>query len=134
MSIWKVGKNEKFHNKKVYAQYTDDGHFTALTITCESSVYARKNERWIPDTKRGFGMMRENSIIRRAADTCVIMNCHNCPDRYELLFVSWNQKPLPEDGYAYDQYIADEKHSGFLGIAKSGSAVQTAIKKYMKEN
>ena len=30
MSIWKVGKNERFHNKKVYIQYTDDGRPTAI--------------------------------------------------------------------------------------------------------
>jgi len=131
MSVWKVGKNERFHNKKVYCQYTDDGRSTALTIECGSSVEPRKSERWIPDTKRGFGMIRENPIVRYFADTCIVMNCHGCPDRYELLFVSWTEKPNPED-FSYAQYCNDEKHPGFLGIAKSGSAVITAVKKYMK--
>jgi hypothetical protein len=134
MSVWKTGKNERFHNKKVYIQYTDAGLSTALTIECGSSVQARKNERWIPDTKRGWGMVRENPIVRHFADTCIVMNCHGCPDRHELLFVSWTQKPLPEDTFAYAQYCIDEKHQGFLGIAKSGSVVNTAVKKYMKEH
>ncbi|MDD3019817.1 MAG: hypothetical protein PHX61_02400 [Alphaproteobacteria bacterium] len=132
MSVWKVGKNERFHNKKVYCQYTDDGRSTALTLVCGSSVMPRKNEKWVPDTKRGWGMKRENPIIRHYAETCVIMNCHNCPDRYALLFISWTEKPLPEDDLAYSQYLQDEKHDGFLGIAESGSAITTAMKKYMK--
>lgn len=134
MSVWKVGKNEKFHDKKVYVQYTDDGRTTALTIECGSSVEPRKNEKWIPNTKRGFGMIRENPIVRHFADTCIVMNCHGCPDRYELLFVSWTEKPSQEDARSYAHYISDEKHPGFLGISASGSAVKTAIKKYMKEH
>lgn len=134
MSIWKVGKNERFHNKKVYIQYTDDMRPTALTIECGSSLQPRKSEKWVPDTKRGFGMKRENPIVRHFADTCVVMNCHGCPDRYNLLFVSWTQKPLPEDTMAYAQYCNDEKHPGFLGVSASGSAVHTAVKKYMKEH
>jgi len=131
MSIWKVGKNERFHDKKVYIQYTDTGLSTALTIECGSSVCARKKETWIPNPKGG--MMRQNPIVRHVAETCVVMNCHGCPDRYNLLFVSWTEKPSPDD-FTYAQYISDEKHPGFLGIVKSGSAVQTAIKKYMKEH
>ncbi len=132
MSVWKVEKNERFHNKKVYIQYTDDGRLTGLTIECGSSIQPRKNEKWVPDTKRGFGMRRENPIVRYFADTRNVVNCHNCPARYEMLFVSWNQKPLPEDTLAYTQYCKDETHVGFQGITTSGSAVQTAIKKYMK--
>ncbi len=78
-------------------------------------------------------MVRENPIVRHFADTCIVATCHGCPDRYELLFVSWTQKPAPED-FAYAQYCSDEKHPGFLGILASGSAVQTAIRKYMKEH
>jgi hypothetical protein len=131
MSIWKVGKNELFHNKKVYIQYTDRELPTALQVQCGSTVYARKNERWIPDTARGWGMKRDNPLIRFFADTVIVSGCHGCPDRYSLLFVSWNQKPLPEDVLAYNQYCIDEKNPGFLGITASGSAVKTAVKKYM---
>ena len=132
MSVWKIGKNERFHNKKVYIQYTDDGRPTALTVECGSSICPRKNEKWVPDTARGWGMKRENPIIRYFADTC-ITGCCGSPDRYTLLFVSWTEKPAPED-HAYAQYCSDEKHPGFLGIAASGSGVNTATKKWMKEN
>jgi hypothetical protein len=131
--MWKIGKNERFHDKKVYIQYADDGRSTALQIQCGASICPRKNETWVPDTKKGYGMKRADPIIRFFADTVVISGCHGCPDRYTLLFVSWNQKPSPED-HSYAQYLSDEKHSGFLGITSSGSAVQTAIKKYMKEH
>lgn len=130
--MWKTGKNEKFHDKKVYIQYTDAGLSTALLIQCGSSIYARKNEKWVPDTARGWGMKRDHPIRRFYADTCIISGCHGCPDRYSLLYVSWTEKPLPEDSFAYSQYCADEKHPGFLGIAASGSAVKTAVKNYMK--
>jgi len=131
MSIWKQGKNERFHNKTVWIQYTDDGRSTALTIECGSMVMPRTREAWVPDTKRGFGMVRLNPIIRHSADTCIISGCHGCPDRYSLLYVAWNQKPSQEDARAYAQYCEDEKHPGFLGVAKSASCVKTAVKKYM---
>jgi hypothetical protein len=131
MSVWKVGKNERFHNKKVYCQYTGDGRSTALSIECGSSVCPRKNETWVANPKGG--MMRANPVIRYSADTCITSGCHGCPDRYSLLFVSWNQKPEAGD-FAYAQYCSDEKHPGFLGITASGSAVMTAVKKYMKEH
>jgi hypothetical protein len=131
MSIWKTGKNEMYHNKKVYIQFTDDDKPTALTIECNTSICPRKNEKWIPDTARGFGMKRDNPIKRFAADTCIVSGCHGCPDRYSLLFVSWNQKPSPDD-FSYSQYCSDEKHPGFLGITTSGSAVKTKVKQYMK--
>jgi hypothetical protein len=132
MSIWKVGKNERFHNKKGYVQYTDDGRPTALIIECGSAICSRKNEKWIPDTVRGWGMKRQNPLKRFFADTVITSGCHGCPDRYTTLFVSWSEKPQPEDINAYAQYCSDEKHAGFLGITASGSAVNTAVKKYMK--
>ena len=134
MSIWKIGKNERYHNQKVYIQYADNGLSTALLIQCGSCIYPRKNEKWIPDTARGWGMKRDNPIIRFFADTVVTSGCHGCPDRYTNIFVSWNCKPSPEDTLAYSQYCSDEKHPGFLGIAASASSVHTSVKKYMRDH
>lgn len=134
MSVWKQGKNERFHDKKIWSQYTDAGLSTALNIEIGSCIYARKTERWIPDTRRGWGMIRENPIIRYSSEKVVFAMCHGCYDRHELLFVSWNQIPQEEDTMAYADYQKDAKHPGFLGISKSGSAVKTATMNWMKVN
>ncbi|MFA5715910.1 MAG: hypothetical protein WC998_09225 [Candidatus Paceibacterota bacterium] len=131
MSVWKVGKNERFHNKKVYIQYTDAGVCTGLMIEFDSSVCPRKNETWIQNPK-GLGMMRTNPIIRHCAYRVLHANCHNTPDIYDALFVSWTEIPNVND-FSYSRYIEDTKRSGYLGIQKSISAVKTATKKYMLE-
>jgi hypothetical protein len=131
MSVWKVGKNERFHNKKVYIQYTDAGTCTGAMIEFYSSISPRKNETWVQNPK-GLGMMRANSIIRHCAYSVLHANCHNTPDIYEDLFVSWTEIPNVND-FSYSRYIEDTKRSGYLGIQKSISAVKTATKKYMLE-
>lgn len=134
MSVWTVGKNERYHNKKFYVQHTDDGRETGLSIECGSEIYARTNETWVPDTARGYGMKREKPIKRFSAVTVVISGCHGCPDRHTLLFSAWTEKPQPEDADAFAQYCSDEKHPGFIGISASSSPVRTAVKKYMQEH
>lgn len=134
MSVWTVGKNERFHNKKFCVQHTDDGRETALSIECSSEIYARTNETWVPDTKRGYGMKREKPITRFSAVLVVAAGCHGCPDRVTPLFSAWTEKPQPEDARAFAQYSWDEKQPGFLGICASSSPVRTAVKKYMQEH
>lgn len=132
---WQVMKNEKFHNKKIWVPTHDNGITPGGHIETYSEIITRKNDKWIPDVKRGWGFVRENPIVRTCAEYVIPAACHGGYDMHHLLFVSWNLEPTSEDGIKIvSMHAGDKIHAGYLGISKSKSAVLTAVKKYMRES
>jgi hypothetical protein len=109
---------------------TADGVRSGMHSGVSSQIVSGKEDAWIPDTKRGWGMVRASPCIRTVAFTCVPPHPPFSYGSFHELFISWNKEPAlgTETRKKYDADIASGK---FIGIHKSASTATTALKQWM---
>lgn len=112
---------------------TCDGVRSGMHSGVSSEIVSGKEDTWIPDTKRGWGMVRADPCIRTVAFTCVPAHPPFTYGSYHEMFISWNKEPaLGTD--TRRKYDADVLSGKFIGVHKSASAATTALKKWMLQD